>query len=279
MAIRLGDAASDADLRDAGYAGVLPWVLLDQRLEMLRDTIRRQVEVQTQGLPPAVVEQVLEQAYASAGVSAAGEEDDPDKTAGAMVHELGHLWFSLGLGWPEAVDGRTAYGAADAPDWMDEVAAVLMENATLTDGRRAHLSALYVDGGEDALAPLATYLSLEHPLLAAAAMRQEVLAQRAAEGGANQSQAIVLTGEDAQAFLAQSTGMAPEVFYAQTRGFIDYIDARSGGATFFADAAQAVRHGATFSDWLGEHASEYGVPASVDALQEDWGSWLDEEFG
>lgn len=53
----------------------------------------------------------------------------------AIRHEVAHLLFLNGV-WPSTRGRSTRYGG-DAPDWLDEAAAVAAESEGLTDARRA----------------------------------------------------------------------------------------------------------------------------------------------
>ena len=190
--------------------------------------------------------------------------------AGMVPHELGHLWFTAAF-WPRLPetdsDAPRHYGGP-GPDWLDEAAAVVLEDDATAAQRRDQFRALMrgetvpavgpVDG-RAILLDLPGLLSREHPGLArAVAASPEVTAN----GGIGVS------------FTPAGSGARPaaleRVFYIQTRVFADYLIQTTGRPAILAEIAQAMAVGDSFEDWLRESGAGYGLPRSVAGLQEGW---------
>lgn len=299
------DGIDQSALVEAGYEVILPWLLPNERDIMRREAIENSVRAQTTGLREEQIQAILAQAFEQVGLpQTAPTTLDEVMLAGAAMHELGHLWFREAFDW-EMRDGSTRfYGAHNAPDWLDETAAILLENEVIVDGRRQHLGAAWRGESDDEIVSLAHYFSIDHPLLSAVT-RSESFLRTLAENSApdvetarrvmdepstetedgrsvarrQQSAVISLSGEEARELLADADGMDPALFYAQSQGFIDYVANRSGDSRYFVDATYAILAGNTFADWHAMNATRYYLPAENDALQADWEDWLAETYG
>jgi hypothetical protein len=85
-----------------------------------------------------------------------------------LAHELGHAWFNA---WYDS-DRDGVYGqyASTAPDWLDETAAILIEDEQGVAERRGGLAELLRDP-EMRVYPLDEFLNMAHPSLSIAAAR------------------------------------------------------------------------------------------------------------
>lgn len=173
----------------------------------------------------------------------------------ALRHEVAHMMFIAGQ-WPGGETGARQYGGG-APDWLDEAAAVLAEADGLTRARRSAFREL-VAGGETI--PLRRYFSMEHPVYGSDRLQ-------AALDSARESGAVVLSGDEID------VGRAAD-FYAQTRGLVDFLLARSGEPTVFAGIARALKGGSGMEGWLREHGAEHGLPTSVAGLEDALLEWI-----
>ena len=256
-----------AEIETAGYPNALPWVSSSDRQLLIEGSIRRQVLEQTEGMPEAEQNRIIERALAKANVAATTKqvaESISPIELGALTHELGHIWFIASF-TPAHEEGGAGHGYGGwAPDWLDEASAILLENDTLTERRRASLRALPISD----LYPLATLLSMEHPALKAA----EALNDRKIEGQTpGSSRAIVLTSEEAEQFLAQSESADPTIFYTQVRAFIDFLTARTENDRIIAEIAQSISSGNSFQTWLQTQAS---LADNITDLELDWLDWV-----
>lgn len=260
-----------AALSAAGFAHLLPW----PAPRAFDEAARRGVEqgarrfAASQNMSPAQIEEVVARALSQIPDAKAQAALD----AGMVPHELGHLWFTNAF-WPDQpktdADAARHYGGP-GPDWLDEAAAVVLEDETTAAQRRDQFRALMKSEVVPAIGPvdgaamlldLPGLLSREHPGLArAVAIAPEV----AASGGVGVS------------FTPAGAGPRPaaleRVFYIQARVFADYLIQTSGRPTILADIAQAESEGGDFEAWLAEKGPDHSLPASISALQDDWKSF------
>lgn len=253
-------------LSAAGFESALPWVSDADKKKLRAASIKKQVLAQTEGLPEAQRQAIVQQALGQS--ASATEQSDgtmPAEEQGALTHELGHLWFKAAFqsDSERKVTSRHGYGGW-APDWLDETAAILMENETLRAARRK----LFSTAAKDGLYPLRDYLTMDHPALASASKLAASFGTAKSLG----SRAIVLSGEEAEAFLAESASGDPTKFYTQTQGFIDFMMTRTEDETVFQDIAQHLAASGTLTSWL---ADRDDMPESIEALEADWAQWLD----
>jgi len=261
-------AALAGPLEAAGYERVLPWVDAVEEAQRRRDRIRAQIEDQAPGLPEAQLNALVERALGGQG--ATDEPLDPAVEQAAIAHELGHLWY-IDAFWPHDRDAPAHYGG-HAPDWLDEMAAVAMEEGPLLETRREQLR----DADGETPIALDAFLAMEHPLASLGQAARANLADRnnsadtAASGG---MQVLRLSGEEADEFLSQAA-IDPGSYYVMARGFLDYLTARAGAAPL-GELSTWMRGGGTMETWLAEHGAAHGLPSNTDLLVADWQVWLD----
>ena len=231
------------ELDDAGYI-VKPWVSPQAMRAQLEAQVRPAVEAQMAGSPQAVIDAAIE-----AALSGRVENNNKVRHADAIIaHELGHMWVKDLYDWPEVDTGDArAYGAAAAPDWFDETAAVLMESDALTQSRR---EALCETASDDLPNQFERYFSMEHPLLQLASLAADRAAAAAAAAGESSDgpRIMVMSGETLAAQGADMIGA--EQFYGLTRALIDYLTAETGSEAVFDELAQALASGQSFDAWL-----------------------------
>lgn len=261
-------------LNAAGFHTVLPW----PAPQAIDGSIRERVTAQTRefaagmNLSPAQTEQVIARALSQLPTPASLAAID----AGMMPHELGHLWTHRAF-WshPETVaaqDTPRHYGSP-APDWLDEAAGILLEDAPTAYQRRKHFQTLMSGGFVPAVGPnegapflldLAGLLSREHPGL-----------QRAAPGieQAQKSGGVAVNFTPAgQAASGPPNGMET-LFYIQIRAFADFLMQTSGHPAIIADITTAISQGQSFENWLATQGHAHGLPATIPALQQAWSAY------
>lgn len=257
-------------LHAAGFPIVLPWLNPGQYVTASTESVRRATEMQVkaQGITDlAQVRGAVDQA-----VTAWQAKHPPaewlGKEAGAVPHEIGHMWY-IARYWPRAaVDGTGHYGGP-GPDWMDETAAVLMEDDQLANDRRKQFATYFADqtptgtGARTTLTDLAAFLHREHPAKA----MSDMIAARA--GSSSGPRVMVVSAEEAKG-QAQAAGL----FYLQARMFADYLIAKSGNPAVFADIGTAFGRGQSIEQWLAARGKHWHLGLTVEALQEDWKAWL-----
>ncbi|MXP09869.1 hypothetical protein [Pseudoblastomonas halimionae] len=262
-------------LADSGYL-VLPWIGEAAKAQLRRLSVIAQVKRQTASLPPEAQDQAIAQALAKLGDKVSDNELDPTSPVelGAMAHELGHIMFNR---WFDgAGDGGAGlnrdraelrYGSS-APDWLDEAAAVILENDTLTKSRY-EAQAKRFDGGEGFSWTLAEYFETEHPTIGnLRALRES--GDFAAQSG---TQIVSLSGEAAEKLLKRTDGRDAASFYSQTRLFLDFLFEKCSDDTCFRHLAGAIRARGSVPDWLARHGGEFGLPTSIEELSNAFEKW------
>jgi len=257
-------------LRALGLRSVLPWASRAAMEASLLQAIRQAAEAgaRAQGLPDAQVAAAGEQAIATMrGPVIAGWEA---RQGGLVPHELGHVWM-LDAFWPdERHSGGRRYGSA-GPDWLDELAGILMEDDRLSDERRDQFAQIFRGQAasqrlpqitRDRLLDLATFLARDHPSVGSRPGRESGTA------GARGNRISVAVSRD-------GSGSEQTMFYLQTRLFADYLIARSGRSDIFASITRAIAEGRSFDQWLSGAGRSYHLPRNTASLAADWRAWLE----
>lgn len=264
-------------LRAAGFSAVLPWLSVEGYRAQIEQSVRRAVEPQVAHLPPEAREATVQEAIAKvAGKNPAGGQE-----AGAVPHELGHIWYAQAY-WPDSKSDGGHYGGA-GPDWMDETAAVLMESPELAALRVSQFAeryrALRAANGlnkkpENALVDLAAFFASTHP---GAERGRAMLAQLRQEnpGALPQNGMLVRasSGPEAERFAEAAIH-----YYLQATLAAEYLVKRSGDPAIFASIGAAFGRGETIEQWLAGPGAAARLPNSVAALQADWLAWLEQRF-
>lgn len=277
-AVVLGEVV-DGDIRSSlleAYPVVLPWFTIKDREILIARSVRTQILRQYPDMDEAMLEATVARSVkASLNANGPGADNAEDMHQGVFAHELGHLYF-IRTFWPEEnlnVVGTQAeevsrYGGP-GPDWLDEMAAVLMETKALTRGREAGLAPISESADYSALWPLETYFSMVHPAyeqaLALVAERQRTAAGRA------QGSVVILSPED---LTRRDDGRSPAMFYSQSRGFADYMIEISGDEQIFAKVAAHIAEGGTMENWLQQFGKGYGFASTTPMLETDFQNWL-----
>lgn len=207
-----------------------------------------------------------------------------DRALSAMMHELGHIIFIStiwGRDGGEGAEGdspRTCgpgvhYGGG-APDWLDEVAAMIVQGANLGDGHRDNFArALQDPKRRDAALDLPKLFTSPHPIAGTDAVQRRIeeirdqIRRGELEGG---SRMIMLSPEEAGA-----SELTPfeALYYPICLVFADYILETANDPAVFRRIADALKAGATFDEFLREHGNELGLPAGEAALVDAWRDW------
>jgi hypothetical protein len=238
----------------------MPWLSEHDMAEGYRSSITRAVtakatamELDADRTAALVAAAIAQQADKIAPAALQARE------AGALPHELGHGWF-INAFWPDATVRTSDHYGGPAPDWMDETAAILMEDDAMATSRRTGFAAIY--NGDDAAArtrllDLTTFLSGGHPALPNL------------DTTTSTGRVRVLTGEEGARIAATARG-----FYLQARLFADYVLARSGNPAAFRSAADAFAKGQTTAAWLAANGARLHIPNTVAGVEADWRAWL-----
>jgi hypothetical protein len=274
IAIILGGEISQTQssaLREMKLAS-LPWLDQNNMRSTLENAVKEQVKAQTAGLPPEKQEEIIQQALAKLPKQNTTSDAAYNKQIGALSHEIGHIWFRL-LFDGEPSDNKNTpnskraprYGST-APDWLDEVSAILAENQTLTTSRWESLLK------STKTIPFEQFFAMPHPLFDKALSSKHDGQSEALKGGAR---VRVFTGADAEKMIGQSEKKEEAtVFYAQARAFADFAIERSGDPKIFAKIASAFQSETSLDKWLKDHGSKAALGDSVAKMEQTWEKWL-----
>ena len=163
-----------------------------------------------------------------------------------LRHEIGHDLFIRYLAPSSTVD---QYGG-DAPDWLDEMAAVAFEGPAQTESRR-RLAARYAR--EATLIPLGRFLTMTHP----------EFASRPPPDPSRQTVRIRLA----------SSEETPR-FYVMCRAFYDFLVGRTKSPSIIAELATAFRKGEPLDRWILARTGQKGRKGDLAALNAEFLAWI-----
>jgi hypothetical protein len=192
---------------------------------------------------------------------------------------LGHLFFVRTF-WPneninvmESHPANVSRYAGPGPDWLDEMAAVLMENEALTQGRITGLNAVSENQDFSKMWPLEGYFTMVHPAFEQA--RAMIAARQKTAEGRAQGNVVILSREDLD---ARDDGRSAAMFYSQSRGFADYMIEATGDEQVFAEIAKHIAAGGNMIGWLEKTGKNYGLEPTIEGLETEFHSWLIERY-
>ncbi len=161
-----------------------------------------------------------------------------------LRHEIGHDLFIRYL-VPSTRSGQ--YGG-DAPDWLDEMAAVVFEGEALRASRR-RAAVRYLRA--ESLIPLQRFLTMTHPEM---------------EAGS------IPPSSDQHATVFDAVSEETPKFYAMAWAFYDFLVSRTGNVAIIAELAAALRNGENLERWLLARTGHRGN--SVEALSAEFLAWI-----
>jgi len=266
-------------LAAAGFRKTQPWLSRAAYVHAYQDSLRRAAEARARAGSAA------EAAVGAAGDAAVAKGNDQltpfaleVNEAAVVPHEIGHGWYVEAF-WPGyGIEARGHYGGP-GPDWLDEVAAILMESGDSAELRRGIFRTVYRGEGSGFLAgypveeliDLPHFLSRVHPAHGAG---NEVQAEASRTGALAMR---VLSGAEAQDHMANIREAA--LFYPQGRLFADFLIDRTGDPAVFGPIGEAFGDGGTFASWLQANGESKGLASTVAGLDLQWRAWLDARFG
>lgn len=166
----------------------------------------------------------------------------------ALRHEIGHDLFIRHL----VPSSRQDQYGGDAPDWLDEMAAVAFEGAGVTATRRREAARL---ARSATLIPMDRFLTMTHP-----------------EWAADRTSAARPGGAAYRVRLAASAD-TPR-FYAMARALYDYLVDRTGSPAVVAELGAAFRRGERLDAWILARSDRHGVSAYLGDLDADLRGWI-----
>ena len=170
-----------------------------------------------------------------------------------LRHEIGHDLFVRYL---VPSTKRDQYGG-DAPDWLDEMAAVAFEGEALKAIRRR---AAVRYAREAKLIPLQRFLTMVHPEMAKGSIPTS-------------------SGQLAPVFEARSNETLQ--FYSTATAFYDFLVIRTKSAAIIAQLAAAFRDGENLDQWILARTGYEERENGIEALNADFLTWIacDPDYG
>ncbi len=263
---------SVAGLRKGGFPVVLPWLSDRTYRAQVEASIRRGVSAQMVGRPQAEIDAAVQ--------TAVDRQMSPATRArielAAVAHELGHYWYWQGY-WPNSTLSEDKHYGGPSPDWLDEMAAVLMEAPDSIDDRVKQFAQRYnryradptnADENTKLMIDLNNFFSETHP----AHQQVQQLNKNAGIRSSNDSFRVI-SGEEARKIAEGGVR-----FYLQSAVASQYLMERTGDRQIFARIAEAFVRGETIEQWLANAEPKGTLPRELKAMQADWLAWLDQRF-
>lgn len=160
-----------------------------------------------------------------------------------LRHEIGHDLFIRHL-VPGTKEGQ--YGG-DAPDWLDETAAVAFEGEALRSTRRRS-TVRYAR--KEKLIPLQRFLTMIHPEM---------------EAGS------IPASSDLPVTAFEPTSEDTPLFYAMASSFYDFLVSRTGNPAIVVELAAAFRRDEPLEKWI---LARTGHSGSIQALNAEFLAWI-----
>lgn len=263
-------------LRAAGFGVVIPWRLRQAQINAEVGALRERFQqaAAMNGLSDDQIASMMEQPLARMR-----ERHTPEamaaNEAGAIPRLLGTGWYARTF-WPEAAPDPEARHASPGPDWMDEIAGLLLESPAMAVDKRTQFGEIWsgrhrMASASDAakLSDLPAFLSAEHP----------VRAMAAAQGGRPGGPVLMMFGGGHGGGAGAPSMPAPMLYSFQARMFADYLMEKANDPMVFGRLGKALGAGTAFEAWLADEGAGLGLPATVDALTADWRTWLTGKLG
>jgi len=254
------DAATRAELARQGAK----WVLNDAPAPSMAGSIRSQLSAQLADQPQAEIDRQVEAVLAQLG---GAQLRSANSSTDALQRQIGDALLRLAF-WPKAAQDAASYGSP-APDWFDELAAVLMETEQTSMMRRQHLRAALSDPTH-ARSTIAQCLARQHPA-------SPMLGAEGAAASASISVQRVSVADAATAAAIVQQRQAADLPYAYSRALADFLLKPSQDLLVYSSLAQALAQGGSLADWLRTDGARFGLPENLNALQSAWSAWLDQQ--
>lgn len=229
-----------AALRLAGAAWVAPQVTRNAQIHYLRAIIEPQNPGFSQ-LPAQQQEDILESIMK--GVTSLN------------FHEFGHVMFHTAYQVGDDTTSQPVFhrpGMKDTPvpAWLDESAAIVLENETLASQRVKRLhDAWQKDSATKTIVPLDTLFVMKHPV----------------EGHWRAGETV--NGIDKEDVL----------FYEECSALLQFLLTHAGAGKnppILGAITDGARHGESMTAWLRQYGAHYGLPGTVAGLDRVWRQWL-----
>ena len=166
----------------------------------------------------------------------------------AIGHELGHLYLIN-----EIYKGSNGSYGSIAPDWLDEAAALMHNNAY---SKKALLSELRP---EKSLS-VHELIQKQHPLPNNSEIRKRV----------NEARQTGISGAINVRIDNKKTATETRMFYMNVLSFIEFLRFKTGSYKVIGEIAGADEQGIAFEKWLKKNGEKFGLPVTIDELDRLW---------
>ncbi|TRO96191.1 hypothetical protein FKB34_05680 [Glycocaulis profundi] len=236
-------------LTDDGRAWVLPWQFAKAGAEPPSETATALALALTDagyGGPPSAMAELIEARLSDSRCGRDMDQPRAVRQRSSIRHELGHL-FLMSAFLPNT---RPPQYGGDAPDWLDEAAAVAMETPAVLRQRRAHFAGQIIAGR---VKPLLDFVVDEHPLYASRALQALVEEAQSREAAVP----IVLEVRLQEVDLDEDS-IAD--FYAQSLATVDFLAETTRDSQILGRIARDIRDTGDPTGWLGRIPPRPGQP-------------------
>ncbi len=177
----------------------------------------------------------------------------------AIPHELAHQVFFKYI--MKEQSRPSEYGSI-APDWLDEIAAILFETDFMAQQRRVSFFQYYRDGK---VYTLDEFLAMQNKTEAQNINKETLFVK--------DGETYRIKNKNANSNVSDNK-FDSDIFYTQSRIFADYLIDRSGETCIFADIGNYIAKGNDFEDWLIQQQYLPDI-VGIEDLQQDYNKWIE----
>ena len=235
----------------------------------LRAAIRGQIKEQLPQLADEKINEIVEQNFPEVRKQILQQVG----RISINTHELGHMLL-MGAYWPDyfvkTEDRKSQYGGP-AADWLDEAAAILLEDSAIVKSRWETIKEV-VQKNFAGFVPLEQLVKMNHPAKENKGGDADDQQGESASGSVEVTVGVRAISED---------GGGPEAganFYAQICGFADFLIETTGKKDIFGSIAENEANGSNFESWLKKNAATYKLPPTLPELDQQFRGWLVAKF-
>lgn len=244
------------------------WPSMRGQKEAFVRAMRKEVESNFAHAPRADRERLLRRMVDNFDETVSEDGAPSALEGGTIQHELAHQWFIQYFDEGARADplgsvSTKRYGSK-APDWLDEAAAILVENAFLDDNRRKALAKIMRSPAPELLPTLAEFTALPHP-----ARPDSKDAYEPSES--NISITVNINTRTQQANVQRDTSW----FYTMTRALIDFLIEKTGDDMVIRAISDEVRRGGDLFSWLEKSPYRSALGGDRNGAEKLWAEWLD----
>jgi hypothetical protein len=259
-------------------ASILPWRTASANAANREGALRRMLETRAKemNLTPAEAQAELDSLRSQLKAKEGVDEDSH-----VVPHELGHMWLMQAF-WPgsQLVGGH--YGGP-GPDWLDEGAAMAMEDDLKKEERRADFRRGYAGAAKSQFEDLVKFLKGDHPFQgiqpAALAAPSAPPMPPVPQGSAPPVSRFMFAVPQTASGGAPNPLAAGGQYYAHGTVFLDFLLERSGNVRILEEMAGAFAGGKTIEAWLKDRGKHHNLASSLPDLESQWRKWIAARYG